>query len=193
MMETTMTRTPVQFTGKWHPKKFALLLAMAGIIMMFSALTSAYIVRKAAGNWLEFKLPAIFLYNTLVLICSSVTAHLGYQAYKKNDVSRYRLFSAITFALGLFFLVLQVMGWEQLKGIGVPLDGNPSGSFIYVISGTHAAHVLGGLGALFLGMKTAFGPFKQSSGRTLSIQLVNTYWHFVDALWIYLIIFFIVQ
>ncbi len=193
MTQAVITPTPVQYTGKWHPKKFALLLAMAGIIMMFSALTSAYIVRKGAGNWLEFKLPSIFLYNTIVLICSSITAHLGYKAYRNSQVSRYRWLSAITFGLGILFLVLQVIGWEQLKGIGVPLDGNPSGSFIYVISGTHAAHVLGGLGALFLGAKTAFGPFKQSAGRTLSIQLVNTYWHFVDALWIYLIIFFIVQ
>jgi cytochrome c oxidase subunit 3 len=193
MTEVTIKPTPVLFTGKWHPKKFALLLAIAGIIMMFSALTSAYIVRKAAGNWLEFKLPALFLYNTIVLICSSVTAHLGYQAYLKGQVDRYRWLTLITLGLGLLFLALQVIGWEQLKGIGVALDGNPSGSFIYVISGVHAAHVLGGIGALFLGVKTAFGPFKQSPARTLRIQLVNTYWHFVDALWIYLIIFFIVQ
>lgn len=192
-MEATIKRAPVQYTGKWHPKKFALVLAMAGIIMMFSALTSAYIVRKAAGNWLEFKLPALFLYNTLVLIASSVTAHFAYRAYNREEVSTYRMLTAVTFGLGVLFLVLQVLAWNQLKAIGVPLDGNPSGSFIYVISGTHAAHVLGGVGALFLGLKTAFGPYKHSSGRKLSIQLVNTYWHFVDALWIYLIIFFILQ
>ena len=193
MMEATVKRTPVQYTGKWHPKKFALILAMAGIIMMFSALTSAYIVRKAAGNWLEFKLPALFLYNTLVLIASSITAHLSYRFYDRGEVAKYRMFTAITFSLGVLFLVLQVIAWEQLKNIGVPLDGNPSGSFIYVISGTHAAHVLGGLGALFLGLRTAFSPYKHSAGRKLSIQLVNIYWHFVDVLWIYLIIFFILQ
>ncbi len=192
-MEATVQRTPVQYTGKWHPKKFALVLAMAGIIMMFSALTSAYIVRKAAGNWLEFKLPALFLYNTLVLIVSSITAHLAYRYYAREDVSKYRLFTTVTFCLGVLFLVLQVIAWDQLKNIGVPLDGNPSGSFIYVISGTHAAHVLGGLGALFLGLRTAFSPYKLSAGRKLSIQLVNIYWHFVDVLWIYLIIFFILQ
>ena len=192
-MEATMNKVPVQYTGKWHPKKFALMLAMGGIIMMFSALTSAYIVRKGAGNWLEFKLPAMFLYNTLVLVLSSVTAHMAYRAFKKEELLRYRWMTALTFSLGVLFLALQVVGWQQLKAIGVPLDGNPSGSFIYVISGTHAAHILGGLGALFLSLRAALGPANFSASRKLSIQLVNFYWHFVDVLWIYLIIFFILQ
>lgn len=174
-------------------KKFALMLACASIVMLFVAFTSAYVVRKAAGNWLEFRLPAAFLYSAVLMLASSLTAHLGLKAFMIRNVKQFRIWTILTFLLGIAFIAMQVTGWYDLKSIGVSLDGNPSGSFIYVISGTHAAHVLGGLAALFLSLRIAFKSNLFTENNKLHLEMVNIYWHFVDALWIYLVVFFILQ
>lgn len=177
-----------------HPKKFALFAACASIIMMFGAFTSAYIVRQAAGNWLEFKLPDIFFFNTAVILLSSVTLHGSYLAFKRGKEQAYRWLLVTTFVLGVAFLILQYQGWLALQLIGVGLTTNPSGSFVYVISGVHAAHILGGIGALVIALLHAFLlPYRVTAGRKLRFELTLTYWHFVDLLWVYLLLFFILQ
>ena len=181
-------------TRKIYPQKFALWSAMASIIMMFAALTSAYIVRKAAGNWLEYQLPTIFYYSTVVILLSSVALHSSYLAYKKGNAVWYRLGLVIAFVLGVTFVVMQYLGWTSLYDIGVELNGNPSGSFFYLISGLHAAHVLGGIAILFVAMAHAFGlKFKVTNKRLIRFELSWQYWHFVDFLWIYLLIFLVIQ
>lgn len=180
--------------NKIPSKKFALYIACASIMMMFTAFTSAYIVRHAAGNWLEFRLPEIFYYNTLVILLSSVTLHLSYINFKKQNTTLYRSLLLATFVLGLVFVVLQYQGWLDLEAMGVELTGNPAGSFIYVISGVHAAHVLGGITALIIALIHAYMlPHKVTPARKLRFDLTITYWHFVDFLWIYLIGFFSLQ
>lgn len=180
--------------SKIAPQKFALYVACASIMMMFAAFTSAYIVRQAAGNWLEFRLPNLFFVSTGVILLSSLTLQLSYQYFKQLKVQLYRGFLLITFALGLLFVVLQYQGWQAMYDIGIELTGNPSGAFVYVISGVHAAHVLGGLGVLFVALAHAFFlPVKLSKQRKLRFELTLVYWHFVDLLWIYLIIFFVLQ
>ncbi len=180
--------------NKIHPKKFALWTACASILMMFAALTSAYIVRKAAGNWLEFRLPDIFLLNTVVILLSSATLHTSYRAFKKGNERLYKNLLAVTAILGLSFLVLQYQGWLALQAIGVELTTNPSGSFIYVISGIHAAHILGGVAALIIALIHAYSlKYKVTPARKLRFELTLTYWHFVDFLWVYLLLFFIMQ
>ena len=119
--------------SKIHPKKFALWAACASMLMMFSGLTSAYIVRQAAGNWLEFKLPSLFFVNTVVIILSSVALHTSYLGFKNGQERKYKTYMLVAFFLGIAFVVLQYLGWQQMVGIGVPLKANPSGDFIYVI------------------------------------------------------------
>ena len=180
--------------NKIHPKKFALWAACASIVMMFTAFTSAYIVRQAAGNWLEFKLPSIFLASTIIIIISSIMLQLAYRAFLNQKTSTYRSFLTISTVLGLVFIALQYQGWLDMQAIGVELVGNPSGSFIYVISGVHAAHVIGGLAALAVALLHAFSlPHKVTPARKLRFELTLTYWHFVDALWVYLFVFFILN
>lgn len=177
-----------------HRHKFALWAACASIIMMFLALTSAYIVRKGQGNWLEFELPSLFYWSTGIIIASSVILQLSYIAFKKNNTAIYKGGMVIAFLLGLAFLVTQYQGWLAMEGIGVELNTNPSGSFIYVISALHAAHVLGGIGVLTVALMHAFGlKHRVTSKRKLRFELTLTYWHFVGVLWIYLIGFFILQ
>lgn len=183
-----------QKRNKIHPQKFALWAACASILMMFAAMTSAYIVRKAAGNWLEFRLPEIFFYSTAIILLSSLTLQASYQAFKSGAEQRYKLLMAATFVLGIAFVATQYIGWLSLTDIGIMLDGNPSGSFIFVISGLHAAHVLGGIAALAVALLHAYMlPFKATERRKNRFELVLTYWHFVDFLWLYLLVFFVLQ
>ncbi len=188
------SNTPTYTQSKIHQYKLALWVGIASIIMMFGAFTSAYIVRRAAGNWFEFKLPDIFFVNTVVILLSSVTLHLSYQAFKKGNEKQYKGLLITTFVLGILFVILQYQGWKAMDAMGATFTINPSSSFIYVISGLHAAHVLGGLGALAMAMLHAFIlPFKPTPKRKLRFELVVQYWHFVDILWIYLIVFFTLQ
>ncbi len=180
--------------SKIHPHKLALWVAIGSIIMMFAAFTSAYVVRRAAGNWLEFKLPDIFMVNTAVILLSSVTIHLAYTGFKKGNEQRYKRMLLATFFLGLAFVVLQYKGWEALTAMGATFTVNPSSSFIYVISGLHAAHVLGGLAALTVASTHAYLlPYKPTLRRRQRFELVVQYWHFVDILWVYLMVFFMIQ
>lgn len=166
-------------------------VGIASIIMMFAAFTSAFVVRRSAGNWYEFKLPDIFFLNTIVLIISSITLHFSYTAFVKGKEKMFKNLLLITFALGITFVVLQYKGWEAMNAMGATFTVNPSSSFIYLISGVHAAHVLGGIAALTVAMVFAYVlPFKPTPRRRTRLELVVQYWHFVDILWIYLIIFF---
>lgn len=178
--------------NKIHPKKFALWVACASILMMFAALTSAYIVRRAGGNWLEFQLPSVFYLNTVTILASSITLHGSYLAFKKQNFNMYKLLLGISLILGIAFVVLQYQGWTVLSAEGVPLRTNPSGDFVYVLSAIHAVHVLGGIAALVVASLHAYTlPYKVTPARKLRFELTLTYWHFVDFLWLYLLVFLI--
>ena len=183
-----------------QPKKFVLWGAIASMIMMFAGLTSAYIVRKAQGNWVLFKMPDIFWISTIVIIISSITLYLAERSFKQENIKMYRLSLGITFVLAVVFLVCQYLGWKQMGEYGIHLKGNPSGSFLYVISGLHALHLVGGLFFILIMFVKSFflHPVKLlidtlNPERYLNIELLSTYWHFVDILWIYLFIFFLIN
>lgn len=180
--------------NKIHQHKLALWIGIATIIMMFGSFTSAYIVRRAAGNWYEFKLPDIFFLNTLVILASSATLHWSYRCFKNGLEKRYKALLLTTLVLGLTFVALQYQGWNALNAMGATFTINPSSSFVFVISGLHAVHVLGGIAALVVALAHAFYlPFKPTPRRKLRFELVVQYWHFVDLLWVYLVIFFMIQ
>lgn len=180
--------------SKIHPQKFALYAACASITMMFVAMTSAWIVRQAAGNWLEFRLPDIFLINTAVIILSSITLHAAYNAFKNGNTAVYKGGLVATAILGVAFLIGQYWGWMELRSIGIDLVGNPSGSFVYVISALHAAHIIGGVAAILIACLHAFMlPHQVKPKRKLRFELTLTYWHFVDLLWVYLLVFMLFQ
>ena len=175
-----------------HPYKFTLLLAMGSIVMMFAGFTSAYVVKSNQANWLEFKLPPVFWYSTIVILASSLTIYLAEKAHKARKMANYRALVTITAILGLGFVALQWMGFMYLEANGVKIIGsgsNVSASFLGVITGVHMVHVLGGVVVLLvLFFKAFFGQKKTYS--SLSIEMAGIYWHFVDVLWIYLFIFF---
>lgn len=180
--------------SKIHPYQFALWVGLATIIMMFVAFTSAYVVRRAAGNWYEFKLPDIFMSSTVVILLSSATLQLSFNGFKKGRELVYKGMMIATFLLGIAFVILQYQGWKAMDAQGATLTVNPSSSFIYLISGVHVAHVLGGITILMVSLTHAFVlPFRATERRTMRFSLSLQYWHFVDILWVYLFMFFLLQ
>jgi cytochrome c oxidase subunit 3 len=177
-----------------HPQKFALWVACASMIMFFAAFTSGYIVRRSAGNWLEFVMPNLFFYNTIVILLSSITLHSAYVAFKKMNTKLFKILLGVSLVLGIAFLVLQYQAWIALTENGIELTTNPSSSFLFVISGFHAAHVLGGVVAIMIAfVKAMTQKHEVTPIRKLRLELTTQYWHFVDILWLYLLIFLIVQ
>ncbi len=184
--------------GAMNPKVFMLWSFLGTIIMMFAGLTSAYIVRMGAGDWMLYKLPDMFLVSTAIIVLSSVTLYWSFQALKKENRQQHKMGLGITLLLGLAFVFTQYSGWQELTSYGVRLQGNPSGSFLYIISGLHALHVIGGVVFLVIFfMKSMFkkDPVDKlleefNPDRNLGYKLLNTYWHFVGVLWLYLFIFF---
>ncbi len=185
---STQTVNPLSFRNRIHPQIFALYVAFGSIMMMFAALTSAYIVKHAQGNWLEFPLPAYFFYSTAVILMSSVTLHYSYWSFTKHKEKLYKLFLIISFVLSLSFVVLQFYGWTSLFSIGVDLKANVSGSFFYLITWLHGLHILGGIAAITVAIIHALTlRFTVTEKRKTRFKLVLHYWHFVDFLWIYLL------
>ena len=175
-----------------HPLNFALWISLGSITMMFGGFMSAYIVRQAAGNWLEFQLPGNFAISTFLLIISSLCIHWTFQQFKGGMELNYKIGLMTTFLLGIGFVFFQYQGWMALQEAGIDLKGNPSGAFVYVISGVHVAHVLGGLAALIVALAHGFGlPFKPTEKRITRLSITAQYWHYVDVLWIVLYLFFL--
>ena len=183
-----MSTVVMEQRKKIHPHKFTLWVGIGSILMMFAGLTSAYIVKRNQANWVTFELPQFFWYSTAAIIISSGTIFLAVKAFKQREMARYRKLMTVTVILGVLFIVLQAFGFRQLWDKGITLQGNVSYSFLYVIVGLHAAHVLGGIIALLVNFAKAFST-KTRSYDNVPVELVSTYWHFVDLLWIYLLIF----
>lgn len=165
---------------------------MVSIVMLFAGLTSAVIVRKGDGNWTSFELPDIFLVSTITLAISSISIILAQIGARKNIQGLVKAGLSTTLALGLAFIYMQIEGYDQLVAMEIFFTGaeqTASGSFLYIISGLHIAHLLGGIIALIITTINGFlGKYKPKN--LLGLQLCSIYWHFMDAMWIYLYIFF---
>jgi cytochrome c oxidase subunit 3 len=173
-----------------HPHKFTLWVAIGSIIMMFAGLTSAYIVKSSQAGWQNIEMPQIFWYSTATILVSSVVMQMALRSFKQRAMTQYRLLIAGTFILGVGFVVLQWLGFQQLWNSGVQFKGSSgSGQFLYVIAGLHAIHVLGGIIALMVMFVKAFFGRTKLYG-SVPVEVMATYWHFVDLLWIYLLVFF---
>lgn len=180
--------------NKIHPHKFALWAAMVSIAMMFGGLTSAYLVKQAAGNWLEFTVPHLFYASTVVILLSSLALHKSFAGLKAGEEKQYKGMLVLAFILGLGFVILQYYGWMALFAKGVDFTGNVSGSFFYLLTGVHVLHVLGGITVLMISLVKAFsGKFKVTSLKINRFDLVVTFWHFLDFLWLYLFIFLLIS
>lgn len=175
--------------GRIHPKLFLLYLSFGSMLMLFSAFCSALIVRKGdiRQAWIELPLPSAFLYSTFIIIISSITIHLAYKYIETKQ--KFIMWSCLTLILSFVFVGLQLKGWNDLQSMQIFLNGNPSGSFIYVISWIHGLHYLGGILALLLIILN----FRRSTigiEQKMTFNILMQYWHFIGLVWISLYLFF---
>lgn len=182
------------FEDRSHKEKVMkplLWVGMISIVMLFAGLTSAMIVRKSDGVWLQFYIPTMFWVSTVVILLSSATLYMALQSAKKANFGAVKAFLGATLFLGLIFAWSQVQAWAQLTDGQVYFTGsqsNASGSFLYILTLMHLLHLLGGLVSLgvvfFKSFKNAYEP-----KNLLGLQVCSIYWHFLDAIWLYLFLF----
>jgi cytochrome c oxidase subunit 3 len=176
---------PPSATGIW--------VVLASITMSFAAFTSALIVRQGgASDWRHLALPRILFLNTLVLFASSVALEIARRRLNasvsgrkdRGLVSGSSRWLYIALFLGLLFVAGQYVAWGQLRSQGLFLATNPNSSFFYVLTAVHAVHVLGGLG----GLGRVIRRLNQSILRKSTLDATAYYWHFMDGLWVYLLL-----
>lgn len=197
-MANQLTKRPNLFTKRREPFKFMLWLGIAGSALGFSLLLGIYLMRKSVGlYWTDVPLPSVFWVSTLAIVVSSMTLHLAHHCFRTDRYPQFRLYIGATLMLGFLFIILQFWGWQQLIQAGISTMNNPSVGFIYVISGLHILHIVGGVLALswvvYQSLKNhsyidAF-VFSVNPPNQLKIKLVTIYWHFVDVLWLFLFAF----
>ena len=165
-------------------------VALASIGMMFTSLSSAYIVRSGgAKDWSPIALPRVLFASTVLILISSVTLELARRKLKRSLHDVYAKYVLLTTLLGVGFLASQVFAWRQLAAQGVYLASHPHSSFFYLFTGAHAVHLIGGLLALaylwFRSRSRMTEPVARAKQQATA-DAVAIYWHFMDGLWIYL-------
>lgn len=162
--------------------------AIGGILMLFVALISAYIVRSASANdWQPMAIPKVLWLSTALILISSLTIEISRRSLKRKSDSGYGLWLGVTTILGLGFLGSQVVAWRQLARQGFYLASNPYSSFFYLFTAAHGLHLLGGLCALgyLLAQRNKFrGTLNGEFRRIGAADAVSIYWHFMDVLWV---------
>ena len=171
-------------------------MAIASILMLFVALTSAYIVRSASGNdWQPIVMPKVLWVSTALMLISSMTMEVSRRSLKRQSDAGYGRWLMITVALGLGFLASQVFAWRQLVRQGAYLASNPYNSFFYLFTAAHGLHLAGGilaLGYLLLRTTSKRGTVEGELRRVGAADAATIYWHFMDGLWValFLLLFF---
>ena len=163
-------------------------VAIASIVMLFTALASAYIVRSASGNdWQPIVMPKVLWLSTALILISSVTMEISRRSLKQQSDEGYGRWLMLTVGLGLGFLASQVVAWRQLIRQGVYISSNPHSSFFYLFTAAHGLHLLGGIFALtYLLLRTTRRreTVEGELRRVGAADAATIYWHFMDGLWI---------
>jgi cytochrome c oxidase subunit III len=160
-------------------------IGIVSVLMFFMALASAFLVRRGGPDWVPVHIPVLLWANTIVLIGSSLTLELSRKRLTQSDIPGFKRLWLLTMILGLAFLVGQVTAWRILAKQGIYLASNPASSFFYIFTGAHAVHLLGGIGALIYVAWRNFDLAKVT--RPVAAEVTSYYWHFMDALWLFLL------
>ncbi len=186
----------------FHPYNILMILVLISLTALFLAFSAAYIYSRVQNPTPPVRIPLIFLFNTVILIGSSMTMNWAKNAYRKDNTKTYQQALLITIILTVVFLIAQYIGWQMLFAQKIFINSSNSASYLYVISGLHFAHVIAGLPFIILFLITAYRRMKEPVSvlvyfsdpeKRLKLKLLSMYWHFLDALWIYLIFFFAIN
>lgn len=198
MQEPYSHGSPQTRSMAFHPYNIYLMLTLAGIVVLFIALSASFIYSRVEGNIPVIKLPPIFLFNTLILLGSSATLIWAKRCYLSDHTENYQKALIYTIVLTLIFMIAQFIGWQQLFASNIFINTNNGAAYLYLISGLHFAHVIAGLPFLILFLWTARKRMKEPVSvlvyfsdpeKKLKLRLLTIYWHFLDILWIYLVLF----
>ncbi|HEY4423514.1 MAG TPA: cytochrome c oxidase subunit 3 [Pyrinomonadaceae bacterium] len=165
--------------------RIGMLVSLASIAMLFTSLSSAYIVRSGVTyDWYPMAAPRVMFGSTALLLLCSVSIEIARRKLKQGFAASYSKYLLLTGFLGLGFLVSQLIAWRQLAAQGIYISTHPHSSFFYVLTGAHGVHIAGGLlGLTFVWLRS--GRLIEGK-RQAAADAVAIYWHFMGALWIYL-------
>lgn len=159
---------------------------LVSVVMLFATLTAVVKARwVGSDDWVSVPLPHVLYWNTVILLVSSVTMERARRALRDKSSKECARWLAVTLVLGLGFLCGQLVAWRELVSQGLYMASNPGSLFIYLISGTHGLHILGGL--TVLAIVTIFMSRWTAPKRKMGLEVAALYWHFMDGLWIYLL------
>ncbi|GAB3815888.1 cytochrome c oxidase subunit 3 [Pontibacter rugosus] len=185
-------RSAFKHIEKMHPIKMLLYLSMIGIGVLFFILTVAF-VRTGGFTNETFELPKFFSVGTVLLLFSSYTMSKIPRLYKQEKLKKMARYLALTLAFGLLFVGAQLLGWHEMNRTGIYFTGKASGTYLYLISALHVLHLIGGVIFLsFMLFKTIYVKsdgvrsliFIRDPFRHLQLSMLNSYWHFMDFLWL---------
>jgi cytochrome c oxidase subunit 3 len=177
-------------------------LILSGVSALFLGFSAAYLYNRLQSNIPPIKLPTLFYFNSLILIGSSFTLKWAQKCYKKDNTRNYKIALIITLLLTIGFLGAQIMAWLQLYKSDIFINYNNMASYMYLISGIHFAHVVAGIPFLVVFVINAVRKMKSpvsvliyfsDLAKKRRLDLFNIYWHYLDGLWIYLVLFFLVN
>ncbi|MEL6945353.1 MAG: cytochrome c oxidase subunit 3 [Bacteroidota bacterium] len=183
----------------FHPFNVLLMLSLIGLGALFLTLSISFVYTRFQSDLPPIQLPNLFIFNTLILLGSSGTMLWAKRSYLQDNTENYQRALLATIVLSLLFMFLQFIAWRQLFGQEIFINSHVSASYLYVISGLHFAHVIGGLPFLIVFLVKAYKKMKEPVSvlvyfsdpeKRLKLRLLTIYWHFLDALWIYLVLFF---
>lgn len=186
----------------FHPYNVMLILGLFGITALFLATSIALVYTRVQNGLPPIKLPWIFALNTLILLGSSYTMIKAKKCYKTDNTKGYQYMLWATVGLSILFMIMQSIGWYQLFQENILINSSNAAGYLYVLSALHFLHVVAGLPFLFVFLWIAHKRMKDPVSvlvyfsdpeKRLKLRLLTIYWHFLDALWIYLVVFLFVN
>ncbi len=185
-----------------HPKQIIITLVITAITALFAAFCASYLYNRFYSGIPPVKLPSLFYFNSICLICCSYLLNLAMKSYQNDETNKYKILIGSTLVLSLIFLTLQFYAWAQMKEMNIFLNEANTGSYLYLISGLHFIHVVGGIPFLMVFFYNALVKMQtpvsvlvyfSDPDKKRDLNLLTTYWHYLDFLWIFLVLFFAVN
>jgi cytochrome c oxidase subunit 3 len=163
---------------------FGLYLLLVSSAVVFLALVAAFLMRRSgAVDWVRIPKPRILWVNTVLLLASSVCVEEARRHLKRRKREAFNGWWTAATALGVLFLAGQGLAWQELRDAGLFIASSPSAAFFYVLSATHAAHVVGAVAALIYVEMQAIR-FRLGPAKRTGIDVTAVFWHFLDVMWL---------
>jgi len=197
-------RSNLKKIEKFHPYQTIMYLGMFGSALIFLFLTLAFIFiqNPNLSDIRSLNMPYAFLGSSVVMVGSGYFVGRIIPSFERENLLQLRKALGITMALGILFIILQVIGWIELEGMGLHFTGKPFSSFLYVLTGIHIFHLLGALIYGFV-LNYYYKNLKNDSIKAflvminpfekMKLQLFTHYWYFMDGVWLVLFVLFFIS